>query len=107
MSEDEASIAQRCLDGAESDTMTFPQIVQTLLQAGFDGYAVDFRSATATYFSSEGDSIVLPMGHSAGPVTPSMDVAAMGLAIRDAQQLPPGHTYQRSCAKVAPGGYAG
>ena len=31
------------LEGSESGTMTFPQSLRLLMEAGFDGYAVDFR----------------------------------------------------------------
>jgi hypothetical protein len=53
-------IATECLSGAERNTMTFPQIVGTLSQAGFESYAVDFRRASATYYRPDGDSVVLP-----------------------------------------------
>ena len=43
-------VARTCLEGAESGAMTFPQIVGTLIEAGFDGYAIDLRRATATYY---------------------------------------------------------
>jgi hypothetical protein len=43
------AIAQRCLSGAEDNTMTFPEIVGALREAGFESYAVDFRRATAVY----------------------------------------------------------
>jgi hypothetical protein len=48
-------IAQTCLEGAESNAMTFPQIVGTLMQEGFEGYAIDFRRASATYHLPDGD----------------------------------------------------
>jgi len=41
-------IAQTCLQGAETDTMTFPQIVGTLMREGFESYAIDFRRSSAT-----------------------------------------------------------
>jgi DNA polymerase III alpha subunit (gram-positive type) len=53
-------IAETCLHGAEDNSMTFPEIVQTLMQAGFESYAIDFRRATATYYVPGGDSVVLP-----------------------------------------------
>jgi hypothetical protein len=43
-------VARTCLEGAESGAMTFPDIVATLMEAGFDGYAVDLRRATAAYY---------------------------------------------------------
>jgi hypothetical protein len=53
------SLAKTCLEGAEGNTMTFPQIVGALMQEGFEGYAIDFRRGTATYYSPDGDSVEL------------------------------------------------
>lgn len=53
-------IAERCLHGAENNSMTFPQIVGALMQAGFESYAIDFRRASATYYLPDGDSVALP-----------------------------------------------
>ncbi|MFO1026381.1 MAG: DUF1398 family protein [Acetobacteraceae bacterium] len=102
-----AEIAETCLHGAEADSMTFPQIVGTLMQAGFESYAVDFRRATATYYLPEGDSIVLATHRSATPVAATLDVAAVQAAIREAQQLVPGYTYSGFCTKVMAAGCAG
>ena len=35
--------ARATLEGSESGAVTFPQSVRMLMEAGFDGYAVDFR----------------------------------------------------------------
>ena len=86
--------------------MTFPQIVGTLIGAGFEGYSVDFRRATATYYLTDGDSVELA-AHRAGGVAAAFDQAAMQAAIREAQQLVPGYTYQGFCAKVVAAGCAG
>ena len=47
-------VAQKCLSGAEDGTMTFPQIVGTLMQEGFESYAIDFRRASAIYYRPDG-----------------------------------------------------
>ena len=60
MNEALTKIAQACLEGAESNSMTFPEIVGALMQGGFESYAVDFRRASATYYLPDGDSVVLP-----------------------------------------------
>ena len=52
--------AHACLEGAETGTMTFPQIVGSLMEAGFDGYAVDLRRATAAYYLPDGEATVMP-----------------------------------------------
>jgi uncharacterized protein YbcV (DUF1398 family) len=100
-------VARTCLDGAETDGMTFPQIVGTLMQAGFEGYAIDFRRASATYYLPDGDSVVLPTHRGAVPVAGTLDVTTLQAAIREAQQLVPGYSYAGFCAKVMAAGCAG
>lgn len=100
-------IARACLDGAERDTMTFPEIVGALMTAGFESYAIDYRRSTATYYLPDGDSIVLPTSHGDGRVSPALDVAAMKGAIGEAQQLVPGYSYAGFSSKVMAAGCAG
>ncbi len=101
------AIARTCLDGAEADTMTFPKIVGTLMQAGFESYAIDYRRATATYFLPNGDSVVLPTRHASSPIAATLDTDAVRSAIREAQQLVPGYSYAGFCGKVMAAGCAG
>ena len=54
MNDQQKTIARACLEGAEGNTMNFPQIVGALMEAGFEGYAIDYRRATATYYLPEG-----------------------------------------------------
>ena len=100
-------IAEACLAGAESNTMTFPQIVGTLMTEGFESYAIDFRRASATYYRPDGDSIVLPTHRHDRPIAIALDVPAIQAAIAEAQQLVPGYTYAGFCAKVMAAGCAG
>ena len=79
-------IAQSCMNGAESSSMTFPQIVQTLIAAGFDGYLVDLRQGS-----------VAQGGTCRYPVAERFDVNEVRHAIRDAQQLVAGYTYGGFC----------
>lgn len=107
MNADLTEIARTCLNGAESNSMTFPQIVGTLMQAGFESYAIDFRRATATYYLPDGDSVVLPAHRGATPIAAGLDVAAVQAAVREAQQLVPGYTYAGFCTKIMAAGCAG
>ena len=100
------ALAERCLRGAEDDTMTFPEIVTTLVEAGFEGYAIDFRALTATYYLRDGASAVLAI-RAAAAVSAGFDVAPIQAAIREAQALAPGYSYERFCRKVAAAGCAG
>ncbi len=100
------SLARTCLDGAESDRMTFPQIVGTLMEEDFEGYAIDFRRATATYYLRDGDSVELPTHKIDVSIAATFDAAAIQVAVREAQQLVPGYTYRGFCTKVASAGCA-
>jgi uncharacterized protein YbcV (DUF1398 family) len=99
--------ARATLEGSESGTMTFPQSLQILMEAGFDGYAVDFRRSTRTYYMPNGETLELKTESTPTPVTETFDAAVVREAIREAQQLVPGYTYKGFCAKVARSGCAG
>ena len=107
MNDQQKAIARSCLEGAEGNTMTFPQIVGTLMEAGFESYAIDFRRATATYYLPDGESIELPTHRVHAAVAPTFDVAPIQAAIRQAQQLVPGYTYKGFCEKAVAAGCAG
>ncbi|KAB7645632.1 DUF1398 domain-containing protein [Polymorphobacter fuscus] len=100
-------IATACLRGAEDHAMTFPQIVDTLMAAGFESYAVDYRRATAIYYHPDGDSLALAAHRLDTPVAAQFDTAAITAAIREAQQLVPGYSYEGFCRKVMDAGCAG
>ena len=87
--------------------MTFPQIVATLIEEGFEGYSVDFRRTTVTYYAPNGDSVGLPMHAPEVPVAAAFDTASIQAAIKEAQQLVPGFSYRGFCRKVAAAGCAG
>jgi uncharacterized protein YbcV (DUF1398 family) len=100
-------VAQKCLSGAENNTMTFPQIVATLLQEGFESYVIDYRRASATYYLPDGDSVELPAHRLPVPIAATFDKGAVQAAVREAQQLVPGYTYAGFCRKVMAAGCAG
>jgi len=106
MDDHKTSVARTCLAGAEDNTMTFPQIVGTLMQEGFEGYFVDFRRSTATYYLLNGDTRQLPM-HKIDDGSPNFDTATIQAAIKEAQQLVPGYSYKGFCKKVVAAGCAG
>jgi uncharacterized protein YbcV (DUF1398 family) len=99
-------LAHSCLEGAESGAMTFPQIVGALMEAGFDGYAIDLRRATAVYYLPDGEAIELKATPTA-PIAERFDAAIVRQAIGEAQASAPGYTYPGFCAKVAGAGCAG
>jgi uncharacterized protein YbcV (DUF1398 family) len=100
-------IAYKCLEGAESNAMTFPQIVSTLLEAGFEGYFVDFRRGMVSYYLPSGDSVELSGAKATIPIAAAFNAAVVREAIREAQTLVSGYTYKGFVAKVAGAGCAG
>jgi uncharacterized protein YbcV (DUF1398 family) len=100
-------VAETCLRGAEDNSMSFPQIVGALIDAGFESYAIDYRRSSAIYYRPDGESLELPTQRHAASVSGSFDATAIQAAIREAQQLAPGYSYAGFCAKVMAAGCAG
>jgi len=100
-------VARATLEGSESGEMTFPQSLRMLTEAGFDGYGVDFRRSTRTYYGPDGEAMELEMEQTPAPVAARFDADAIRAALREAQTLAPGYTYKGFCAKVAQAGCAG
>jgi uncharacterized protein YbcV (DUF1398 family) len=99
-------VAYASFKGSEANTLTFPESVKMIATAGFNGYLVDYRSGTRTYHHSNGETFVFQ-----GPVYPpvdAFDVSVVKAAIKEAQQMVPGYTYQGFSRKVTErGGAAG
>lgn len=109
MTSHQLTSAAACLAASHDDAMTFPNIVETLIRAGFDGYTVDFRQNTATYYLPEGEGVVLPLllDQSGPAVAPDFDGGQVKDAIREAQSGSAGYTYKGFCRKVKTAGCAG
>jgi len=101
------AIAHKCLEGAESNSMTFPQIVSTLMEAGFEGYSVDFRRGMVAYYLPSGESVELSGAKADVPVAADFNAGVVREAIHEAQTLAPGYTYKGFVRKVADAGCAG
>ena len=101
------AIARSCLEGAESNRMTFPQIVSTLTGAGFESYSVDLRRGRISYYSPTGDVVEFSGAKPALPVAVDFHPATVKEAIREAQALTPGYIYKGFITKVASAGCAG
>lgn len=100
-------VAERCLRGAEDHSMAFPEIVGTLMREGFESYSIDYRRAKAIYYRADGESVELSTHRLDVPVSDTFNTAAIQAAIREAQQLVFGYTYEGFCRKVMAAGCAG
>lgn len=102
-----AATARRCLIAAYERTMSFPEIVGTLVADGFDGYLVDYRANTTTYFLSDGQSTTLDNPAASGPVALTFDAAGIVAQIKWAQTDPPEYSYAAFSRNVKTLGCAG
>lgn len=101
------SVARVCLAASYDGTLTFPQVVGKLAEAGFESYAIDFRHATARYYRPDGDSMELKAHRYDVSIPEVFDAAAVQAAIGEAQRLAPGYTYDGFCRKVMAAGCTG
>ena len=101
------AIAQNCLNAAYDKTMAFPDIVGTLIKAGFDGYVVDYRRGTTTYYLPDGDNVELKNRTSEGAVAAQFDSAGVAAQVKWAQANPPDYSYGAFCKNVKAMGCAG
>jgi uncharacterized protein YbcV (DUF1398 family) len=99
--------ARACLGAAYDKTMTFPNIISALMGAGFEGYVVDYRRNTTTYFLPDGESTVLEMQASDAPVAERFDRDVVIAQIKWAQGNAPDYSYPAFCKNVKAAGCAG
>lgn len=107
MDAERTAIAQACLTAAHDGSMAFPQIVGRLIGAGFDGYLVDYRRNSTTYYLPDGVSADLAMPAHGGAVAERFDAAEIAAAVRTAQAGGPGYSYAGFSARVKAAGCAG
>jgi len=108
MNAQQTAIAENCLIGAAKATMSFPEIVSALVEQGFDGYLVDYRRNTTTYFLPDGASLMLDNSHPAGVlVTETFDEPGLVAQIKWAQSNAADYSYAAFSDNVRRCGCAG
>lgn len=101
------AIAESCLRGAHDGSLAFPAAVRTLSEAGFEGYVVDYRRKTTTYFLPDGDSLMLENPVALEAVAAFFDQPGIAAQVKWAQANPPGYSYGAFCRNVTALGCAG
>lgn len=100
-------IALATIVGSENDTMSFPEAVNLLIAAGLDGYSVDLRQASRTFYLPSGETARFETAPIGAPVALRLDNQAIKQSIRKAQAQTPGYTYKGFCNEAAQAGCAG
>jgi uncharacterized protein YbcV (DUF1398 family) len=68
-------------------TVSFPEVVQSLLAAGVEYYHVDYVAMQKTFYSATGDRVVTPINYEALPsVAPEFSIGALRANILDSQR---------------------
>jgi len=101
------TIARECLDAAHDGTMAFPAIVGRLIGSGFEGYCVDYRRNITTYYTADGESVVLDNHASSGAVAPAFDAQALAAQVKWAQSGASDYSYAAFCRNAKAAGCAG
>jgi len=107
MDAERIAIATACLNAAHDGSLSFPDIIGKLVDAGFEGYAVDYRRNSQTFYLPDGDNVELVMPHSAGPVAEHFNSAQVAALVRWAQGNGPDYSYATFCERVTAAGCAG
>ena len=104
MDAEHIAIAKACLAAAHDGSLGFPEIVGRLIAAGFEGYTVDYRRNSQTFYLADGDGVVLEMPPSAGRVASAFDAVAVERLVRWAQASQPDYSYVAFSEKVKAAG---
>lgn len=107
MDAERMAIAETCLKAAYDASLNFPEIIRKLIDAGFEGYAVDYRRHVQIFYRPDGDSVELATPHSTGPVAAVFDSAGVASLVRWAQADGPDYSYAAFCDQAAAMGCAG
>ncbi|MDE8651010.1 DUF1398 domain-containing protein [Novosphingobium album (ex Liu et al. 2023)] len=107
MDAERIAIAKACLDAAHDGSLSFPEIIGQLVGAGFEGYTVDYRRNSQTFYLPDGGNVELAMPRSASTVAAVFDIARVESHVRWAQANEADYSYAAFCEKVKVAGCAG
>lgn len=107
MKNQQKQIAQQCHQGAENNSMDFPEIVKQLIQTGFDRYSVDFCKSTISYYLPCGDNLTLDFSCEKVLISEKFNSDTIKKAICAAQMKVEKYTYSWFCKCVMEAGCTG
>lgn len=99
--------AQDSVVAMEDGSLAFPQIVGRLIEAGFEGYTVDYRLSTVTFYLPGGAGVLVEMTPADDMVAAAFDADGIAAQVRAAQANAPGYTYKGFSRNVKACGCAG
>jgi uncharacterized protein YbcV (DUF1398 family) len=98
-------VAQACTQGSDQGSLSFPQVLGKLHEAGIERYLADLVRGDKTYYGADGRSCVVSGKRVAGTPAAAFDAAGVEAAIRASQALAIG--YGEFCERVVAAGCVG
>lgn len=107
MQAQQVEIAKVNLQASHEGAMSFPEICRNLISSCFEGYMVDYRGGTTTYYLPDGECITLQAQVNSTSVAENFDNAVVAAQIRCAQSQAEDYSYDAFSRNVKRGGCAG
>lgn len=79
-------ILQECASGSLSGSITFPKVIEKLMDCGVESYHTDLYRLEVTYYLLDGDSHVEKMATNYVPVGQTFDAQTVAATIKESQQ---------------------
>ena len=99
--------ATASLAAAYDGSMSFPQIVGNLIEAGFEGYSVDYRRTEQVCYLPDGSCAALVLPELPGPVAATFDAGEVATLVRWAQSGADDYSFAKFSDKACAAGCAG
>jgi uncharacterized protein YbcV (DUF1398 family) len=96
------TIVVECTEGSDAGTLTFPQVVGRLMEAGVESYYADLRRATKIYYMPDGESHVVNAAKPDGKPAHGFSADGVVAALREVQSRK--IDYHMFCEKILAAG---
>ncbi len=86
MNDERTATIEQCVEGAFSGEIAFPEIVGRLIDHGVERYHVDYSRQETTFYTADGDSLVVATPHPAHSTPDTFRPEAVEAAVRQSQR---------------------
>jgi uncharacterized protein YbcV (DUF1398 family) len=102
----DADLILKAVEATLTGSISFPEIVRSLMNNGVENYFVDYASRTFTFYSKEGAVAIAPLSAENLPaIAEDFDPKALRAAIVDSQQY--GQTFRDFSSRAIKAGVQG
>lgn len=86
MSRGWTTTAQECAELSATGKIHFGEGVKRLMAAGVERYHADYTRMENTYYTPEGESCIVPLGHDRAPIAAAFSAAQIEAAVAQSQR---------------------